>query len=292
VSNQTERVKDKKGKTNMSVLPGVETRRLHSRVLDQDLQLFIKLPWTYEQDDKTYPVLFALDANRSFPVYSTTSLIYETPGANSQEIVIVGIGYQVDPNRIRGLAQWAMWRTRDLTPVRREEAEQYWSRALAPILQNDHLDVQTGGAQRFLQSIHEEVVPFIESDYRVRQEDRGLAGYSYGGLFVLYALFCDPILFTRFFAGSPSMWNVLFEYEADYASKRNDLKASLLMTAGSRESETCERIAQMEERLRSRGYPGLEVQTHVFEGEGHMSAGAAAISRALGALYYPDMLNR
>ena len=64
-----------------TVQPGVEVRELHSQLLDQDLQLYVKLPWYYDRADATYPVLFALDANRSFPLYSTTSLIHETPGS-------------------------------------------------------------------------------------------------------------------------------------------------------------------------------------------------------------------
>jgi predicted alpha/beta superfamily hydrolase len=275
----------------MTTLPGVEVRDLHSHILNQELQLFVKLPWTYERSDRTYPVLFALDANRSFPIYSTTSLIFETPGGNAPEILIVGIGYRVDRDRLRGLAEWGAWRTRDLTPVRREATEQGMSRTLAAILEGEIPEVRTGGAPQFLQVICEEVIPFVEANYRVRPDDRGLAGYSYGGLFGLYALFHAPNTFTRTFCGSPSMWEPLFDYEESYAASHDDLKTSLLLTAGSRETERIERIARMVERLQSREYPGLEIQAHIFEGEGHASAGAAAISRALGVLYYLDSLN-
>lgn len=265
--------------------PGIEVRDLDSHIMNQAVQLYIKLPWSYDQSDTTYPVLFSLDGNRSFPLYSTMSLIYETPGTNTQEIIIVGTGYRVDSDRIKGLAQWAAWRTRDLTPVRREETEQYWKERLSALLEGEGLDVQSGGAPVFLKSLCEEIVPFIEANYRVSSTDRGLAGYSYGGLFTLYALFHAPEIFTRYFAGSPTMWDQLFEYEEKYASTHDDLKARVFVTAGALESDLLEPVQRMADRLRSREYPGLQVLTHVFEGEGHSSAYAASVSRALRILY-------
>lgn len=274
----------------MTILqPGVEVGELHSSILNQNLQLYIKLPWSYERSDATYPVLFCLDGNRSFPLYSTMSLIYETPGFNAQEIVIVGIGYQVDDDRLKGLAQWSAWRTRDLLPERREKIEEYWQERLSPLMGGEEIQVQSGGAPLFLQSLREEIIPFIEANYRTSSTERGLAGYSYGGLFTLYALFHAPELFRRYFAGSPTMLDKLFEYEEDYASTHHDLKARLFITAGSNESDLLGPLRRMVECLQSLMYPGLEVLTYVFEDEGHSSAYAAAVSRALCVLYYEDV---
>ena len=266
--------------------PGVEVRQLHSHIINQSMQLYIKLPWSYEKSDTPYPVLFCLDANRTFPLYSTMSFIYETPGFNGQEILIVGIGYQVDDNRLRGLAQWAAWRTRDLTPERSEKIEAYWQNRLSSFMGGEEIQVQSGGAHLFLRSIEEEIIPFIETNYRAASTQRGLAGYSYGGLFTLYTLFNATPLFERYFAGSPTMSDKLFEYEENYASNHSDMNARLLLTAGSKESDTLEFMRRMLASLQSRMYPGLEVLTHVFEDEGNISAGAASVSRALRMLYY------
>lgn len=43
------------------------------------------------------------------------SLLYETPGAQREELAVVGIGYMVDRNRIAGRADWAKRWTGDLT---------------------------------------------------------------------------------------------------------------------------------------------------------------------------------
>jgi predicted alpha/beta superfamily hydrolase len=219
------------------------------------------------------------------------SLIYETPGSNIHELLIVGIGYRVDAERIKGLAQWAAWRTHDLTPVERNEIEEYWNKRLSSLVNDNPPEVQTGGAASFLEAIREEVIPFVESRYRAASDNRGLAGFSYGGLFTLYTLFHDTGLFMRYFAGSPTMWDELFEYEEFYASSHDDLDARVFMTAGSNEKKLCAAMKRMADRLSSREYPGLELETWLFEGEGHASVYAASVSRALCVLYNKDWLS-
>lgn len=86
------------------------------------------------------------------------------------------------------------------------------------------------------------------------------------------------------------MWAQLFQYEENYASTHDDLKARLFITVGGRKSDLLEPIQRMVDRLPSRGYPGLEVLTHVFESEGHSSPYAASINQALCVLYNEDWL--
>ncbi len=115
------------------LLPGVGLHKLFSSILDQDLCLYVKLPRSYERTEDDYQVLYCLDANRSFPIYATTSLIYETPAFGTKEIVMVGIGYTVDPDNLKGLAQWGAWRTRDLTPVNRPDVDSHMQKVLSKI---------------------------------------------------------------------------------------------------------------------------------------------------------------
>ncbi len=265
--------------------PGIEIQPLHSNILNQDLVLFIKLPSYYETSNATYPVLYTTDANRSFTLYSTMSLIYETDRTDTNDIVIVGMGYRLDGTPVRGLAQWAAWRTRDLTPVSRKKIDEDWEVRLTPLLGGEKPNVQSGGAAQFRQALAEEVIPFIETNYRVSRTDRGLAGYSYGGLFTLYVLFHTPETFARYLAGSPTMWKELFEYEETYAALHSDLRTKVFVTRGGLETDQHEPVQRLVDRLRSRGYPGLELRSQVFEGEGHSSAYAASVAHALAVLY-------
>jgi predicted alpha/beta superfamily hydrolase len=273
------------------ILPGVDTLHLRSQILQRDLELYVKLPWRYHLSPVSYPVLFCLDGNRSFPLYATTSLIYETPGASTREIILVGVGYRLDNDRLKGLAQWAAWRTHDFTPVEREDVNQFWKQRLAGLVGEGELEIQSGGAAQFLDALRSEIIPYIEAGYRVTARERGLAGYSDGGLFVLYTLFNAPQLFSRYFAGSPSMWAQLFAYEEIYAANHTDLAARLFLTVGERETDLLEPVQRMAVRLRARCYLGLEVLTHMCADTGHVSSYAASVSRALAVLYNADWLN-
>lgn len=270
----------------MVTLPGTEIRSLHSDIIDQDFELYIKLPWSYEKSDTNYPVLFTTDANRTFPIYSTHSLIYETPGSGNNEIIIVGIGYKVSQDRNAGLAEWAYLRNRDLMPVRSIESEKYWQERLSPILGPDYYFPQSGAGADFLKFIQEELLPFVEKNYRISKTDRGIAGYSLGGLFTLYALFHAPETFNKYFAGSPSSIQQCVMYESEYAAAHDDLNAQILITANDSEKKTINGIQILADSLWSRGYQGITLDTCVFEDENHTSGGAAAIGRALHLLYY------
>ncbi len=195
----------------------------------------------------------------------------------------MGIGY-----KIRDMGDWGAWRTRDLTPTNLPASDTYWSGIFSKFA-GRQIEVKTGGAAKFLECIEKEVFPFIESNYRVSPQGRGLGGYSYGGLFSLYVLFKRPDLFSLYFAGSPSIKydkGVLYTFEEEYASAHKDLNATLFMTAGGAEdSVLIANIHKMAAQLKSRNYPGLKVETVVFPDETHQSCVPAAWMRAFRVLY-------
>ena len=187
------------------------------------------------------------------------------------------------------MSDWAKWRTRDLTPVVNLADEQIWEGILRRMTGDTTIHVETGGAPRFLSFICDELIPFVESEYQVLEEDRALGGYSYGGLFTLFAMFERPAVFQRYFAGSPSIVyanGVLFELEKALSESHTDLPARLFMSMGELEDQNGKAaVKKMAEVLESRNYPSLEVQTHVFEGDWHGSAYPASVMRAFSTLY-------
>ena len=110
-----------------------------------------------------------------------------------------------------------------------------------------------------------------------------------GGLFSLYVLLKKPQLFNIYYAGSPSIGHdngVLFKYEKELASTHKDLNASLFMSAGSLEgSWMLEKMEKMTDVLKSRNYPGLTVETHVFPDESHQSCVPSSVMWAFRLLY-------
>jgi len=277
------------GQTDLNDYPSVtvrltETRSFYSKIMEQEMVLYIKIPATYKTDtQKIYPCYYCTDGNRSFPMIADMANSFEFPVIAEPEIFVVGIGY-----KIRDLSDWGAWRTRDLTPTNVPSSDTYWSGLFSKFTGRE-IETKTGGAEKFLECIEKEVIPFMESNYRVSATGRGLGGYSYGGLFSLYVLFKRPELFSLYYAGSPSIRydkGVLYTYEKEYAATHNDLNATLFMTAGGAEdSALITNVNILAAQLESRNYPGLKVETHVFPDETHMSCVPAAWMRAFRVLY-------
>ncbi len=265
-------------------IPNTELRTIRSQIVGQEFTISVQLPPGYGSDTAaSYPALYVTDANRAFPMVANISSVLAFPRGNFPEIIVVGIGYP-----ILDMADWAAWRTRDLTPTSDTSIDKYWNRRLAG-MNGRRFDVRSGGASKFLEFIIHELIPFVESNYRVSHSDRGLAGYSYGGLFALYALFAHPETFGRVFAGSPSVEydnEIIFKQASGFAATGKRLETRVFLSAGSLEdSLTVTGLERMSTVLRS--LPGTQVSSWVFSGEDHRSCMAAAIMRALRVLYGP-----
>jgi len=282
-SQKPEKQKEEELSKNEVTLFSTELRVLHSEIVNDDFEIYISLPYMYATTDTTYPVLFCLDANIKFGLVSTVVNSQGTLTKEIPEIIVVGIAYPMN-----GLEDWVIGRNRDFTPTKKLEHEQYWADRLSKVTGRDNIVVRSGKADKFLAFIRDELIPFIESNYRV-SSDRALHGTSLGGLFSLYALFQKPETFQRFYAGSPSIkWDedYMYQLENDFAASHKDLPVRLFMCVGGLESESyINNMNKMDSLLRSRNYPNLEIESIVFENETHGSTVPASISRGLKMLY-------
>jgi predicted alpha/beta superfamily hydrolase len=147
--------------------------KLHSVVLNEDRTIMISLPDGYNGNTKKYPVLFMLDGQWNFNHTAQTVGWISDKGIIPQTIVV---GIHTGENR-----------ERDLTPTQNKENK------------------LGGGADKFYKFIKEELIPFIDKNYRTYNY-RVLGGVSLGALFVMNAFISDPQLFTAYLALSPSMW--------------------------------------------------------------------------------------
>ncbi len=105
---------------------------------------------------------------------------------------------------------------------------------IPPISKND--TPCTGGADRYVQLLTDEIVPKAESFVQGRVLWRGLAGYSLAGLFALYSLYHTGI-FSRIASMSGSLWFPNFKeyvFSHDMVQKPEYLYLSL----GDSESNT------------------------------------------------------
>jgi len=271
-------------------ISNTETRTLYSSKVDQEFRVLVAFPYTYSNSENIYPVVYVLDANAGFGTVTEISrnlqLLKELP-----EMLVVGIDYPVSD----------FWnslgvRFRDLTPSTDDEwldenIEDYVEFFGVP-LENKG----TGGADKFLQCLSEELIPLVEANYRVDPDDRTIFGHSLGGLFALYTLFHQTNAFRRYIIASPAIWwdnKVTLSYEEKYAAENSNLSAIIFMSVGSLEEPEDEpgesamrtNMQVLSKALEGRGYEGLIFKTHLFEGETHASGFPAAISRGLRVVF-------
>ena len=158
---------------------------INSEYLEEERQYWVHLPDSYYEEasaSKTYPVIYLLDARAQF-LALTGTLHSMSSGLNGNyripEAIVVAI-----PNTDR---------VRDFTPSPANTAE------------FGEEFVTSGGAANFLNFLEHELVPRIESDYRVIKH-RTLVGHSLGGLLGITSLIERPELFDAYLIIDPSLW--------------------------------------------------------------------------------------
>ena len=160
-----------------------EKIKLHSKLLNEDRNIIVRLPENYHNSEQGYPVLYLLDGEFFFlQASSAVQYLSELAYIRNQpipEMIIVAV-VNVDRNR-------------DYTPTYSPK-------------QDGGLEFPTSGqAEKFLKFLKLELFPFVESNYRT-EPYRILAGWSLGGLFTVYTFLEHPDDFSAYLAISPSLW--------------------------------------------------------------------------------------
>lgn len=161
---------------------------LQSRTLQEKRRYLVYLPPSYRDTTYTprrYPVLYLLDGDAHF--HSVTGLIQILgTGVNGTfvvpEMIVVAI-----PNTDR---------TRDMTPT---HVETGFDGKPSPFMRT------SGGMDRFLAFIKDELIPRVDSTYRTAPY-RVLVGHSLGGITAIHALYTIPGTFGAYVAIDPSLW--------------------------------------------------------------------------------------
>jgi predicted alpha/beta superfamily hydrolase len=155
----------------------------HSKVLNENRTVLIRVPENYDSSRQRYPVLYLLDGEFFFlQASAAVQYLSELGYIRNQPLppmIVVGI-VNVDRNR-------------DYTPT------------YAP-KQKGGLEFPTSGkAGRFLEHLKTEVFPYVETHYRT-EPYRVLAGWSLGGLLTVYTFLEHPDYFSAYLGLSPSLW--------------------------------------------------------------------------------------
>ncbi len=264
-------------------LSGAYVRKIPSKfVMGMEYDLYIALPSGYEDGQSNYPVVYLLDGWDTFGIqlqtYQAMTLMDLVP-----PLILVGISYELKgASYSENLKRYFYLRSRDFTPTKLtlEEIVKKHGQRFA-----DFVPV-SGGGENFLRFLEEEIFPFIESEYRADPNDRGIFGYSLGGLFTTYVLLHKPTVFHRYFMGSPYLnWDdgVVFNlYEAVKFDKcKYPVKAYLSVG----ELEGRSNWERLKKFIEEKNHPKLQLSAEILPGETHLSGVGQAHSRAFRRLY-------
>jgi len=240
-------------------IPGSEVRKITSSIVTgQEYELHILLPGGYKNSTKRYPVVYLMDSQWDFPLVKSIYGEHYYDGF-IPELIIVGVtwgGINPNPDSLRA---------RDYTPT---------NIAQVP---------QSGGADKFLSFMKDELFPFMEKNYRADLTHRSLMGCSLGGLITLYAFLTHTEMFTGYAAASPAVgWDteVLYKYEKEFAEKKLSRAVRVYMTIGDveRNRPGYEKMADFFIR---KNYPNVSIRSKVLENTGHSGTKGETFARGL-----------
>jgi predicted alpha/beta superfamily hydrolase len=217
---------------------------LSSKILAEQRELIVYLPNNYQQNTVlNYPVLYLLDGQRNFShVVGTLDLLNQSNKA--QEMIIIAIKNT--------------HRTRDLTPTY-DESYNEWG--------------ISGGADKFLDFIEQELIPYVNKNYRTNNF-KILSGHSLGGLLAVYSLQTRPQLFQAHFAFSPSLWwhnQVIFKDTENFLANTTELNSHLYLNLGHEGGEMLSAFERYTKQLKTHGIDGFSYKSDIDEKETHGS---------------------
>ena len=250
-------------------LPNTIAREISSEYNGQTYKIKIKFPKGYHESQEKYPVLYVIDAETNFGgiSYIVQRLIKDKL---IPKILVVGIAYGTDYDNFYKL------RSRDLTPVVDKEL----------VMRRGSPPDPTGGADNFSNFIMFELLPFIASNYRVKEDDRALYGHSYGGLYGTYAFLHKPQLFNRYILLSPSLWykdGLLLNEVKDSSIEPTDSK--FYMASGELEGRIDDLQVAFIRQLENKNINLLSIKSEVMKNETHRTIFGPGFTNGLRFVY-------
>ncbi|GGM93233.1 hypothetical protein GCM10011609_33400 [Lentzea pudingi] len=174
-----------------------------------DYGVWVTRPPGYDPTTAQAPVLYVIDGNWTVGLTAPLIVTQHDPMQQIKPYVQVSIGYAGEEAE-----HWERVRNRDLVPPGEPVAQELLD-AVELAVQRDAMareqadayvdELRDTRADVFLRFITDELHPRIERDYRTATTGHGLFGYSYGGLFSLYAWLTGTTLFESVGAGSPGV---------------------------------------------------------------------------------------
>ena len=171
--------------------------------------VWVTTPAGYADSDGSLPLIYVLDGNWTVGFTAPLIVTQNDPYLSVAPYIQVTVGYAGDE-----AADWSRLRNRDLVPpgepVGDEVVAALQSAREAGTMTREHVDayleqLSDCRADAFLDFLTTELHPRLRSRFRVSDTGHGLFGYSYGGLFALYAWLRSSTPFVTVGAGTPGI---------------------------------------------------------------------------------------
>ena len=234
-------------------------RQIESKILEEARALWISTPASYDLLEESYPVLYLLDGDTNFH-HTTGAVGFLALNGRIPEMLVVAI---LNTDRMR-----------DLSPPSQlpEDRERFPTH---------------GGADNFLRFLSDELIPFIDENYRTRPY-RILVGHSAGGRFAVHTLTTRPEVFNAYIAISPSLWwsdQALVAQAETFFAATPELEADLFMTVGNEGGALLGGVRKVAGILDEMAPKGFRWSFNLMEEETHGSVPHRSTYQGLEAIF-------
>lgn len=155
-------------------------QHIESTEVGRSFHVYVTLPDSYGEDQRrSYPTIYILDGGTMLPLLAAYHR-YLRITEEAPELILVGISYGSDT------FEDGNYRSTDFTAPSAER--DYW-----------------GGAKNFRNFLADELLPYVEKQYRSDARRRIVFGQSLGGQFVLFTAQTSPDLFWGHIASNPAL---------------------------------------------------------------------------------------
>lgn len=212
---------------------------LSSDILQEERDIYVYFPDTYDGQSARYPVIYLLDGGLHFKHVGGSAHFLASIGYMPEAIVVA------IPNTDR---------RRDFTPTNIEQMP------------------TSGGAKQFHQFLEEELIPYMDEHFATNTY-RILIGHSLGGLFSLWSLQEHPETFNTYIAISPYLMyenNLVVNKATDDILSNYKTAKKLYITLG-KEPNYYEAIDQYLDILKEKDPKNLDFKYVHMENENHAS---------------------
>lgn len=215
-------------------------KTINSKVLNEERDIIVKLPQSYTNNKTNkYPVLYLLDGENN--LNHTSATLEALSGSHlAPELIIIGI--------------FQKKRMAELTPT-----------------VDKSMSEPTGKGETLLAFIEQEVIPYINKNYRT-EDYKILSGHSLGGLLVISAIQSRPQLFDAHFAFSPSLYwdeRSTLKKTVDFLQKTKDSRRHLYINIGSEKGKMRSAFDEFSNQLMKLPLNTINFKAEVFESEPH-----------------------